>query len=52
MRGLERKCPALGGASIWAVAAPNRNHPYREMPKGARKAGCTLRPEAGRRWHP
>lgn len=52
MRHRERKRPAHGRASIWAVAAPDRHHLYREMPKGSRKAACALRPEAGRRWHP
>lgn len=33
-------------------AALDRNAHYIIVPKGARKAACAMRPEAGRRWHP
>lgn len=52
MRPPEQKRPGRTGASIWAVAAPNRKPQYLNLPKGARKAAYPNPPEAGRRWRP
>lgn len=52
MRPPERKSPGGNRGSDLHFGGVDRNHSYREMPKGARKAACALRPEAGRRWHP